>query len=91
MVFAGYWPQNPLFNLKSASSFLLIGLILIAKVNYLKKVIIAEENKKIAIVLPELFITLGYFWVSLLMLKTEKVLKVFLDGFEAEWNLCKIL
>lgn len=91
MIFTGYWPQNPLKNRRSASAFLLIGLILIAKVNYLKKVVIAADYKNIAIVLPELFITLGYFWVSLVMLRTEKVLKKFLDGFVTEWNLSKKL
>ena len=87
----GIWPQRKLMNLKFITTYsLLIAFVLSAKINYLRKAIITENYKQVAIVIPELNITLGYFWVHFLMVRTEKVLKLLLDEFEIEWNLCKI-
>ena len=89
MMFTGCWPQNSLKNWKFALSFFLISIILIAKVIFLINVIDAGDFEQTALVLPQLIITLGYFWVSFLMLSFEKVLKTLLDEFEVEWNLSK--
>ena len=89
MRFTGCWPQNSLKNWKFALSFLLISIILIAKVIFLKNVISSGDFEQTVLVLPQLIITLGYFWVSFLMLNFEKLLKTLLDQFEVEWNLSK--
>lgn len=87
----GYWPQNDLRNWRFFISTVAIFLFALSpKSNFLIKAIIAEDYKIAAIVFPEFTMTFGFFWVGWLMLRTEKILKLFMDDFKVEWDLCKI-
>ena len=90
-IYIGNWPQYDLKNWKFSTSIVLIFIFAFsAKSNFLRKAIIAGDFKIGAIVFPELIITFGFFWVSYLMLSTKKVLKLYLDDFQIEWDLCEI-
>lgn len=86
----GYWPKHSLKNVKFIGSLVLsITCVLLTKINYLRIVAQAANIKQNVVVIPEIFVLCGFYYVSILLFVTGKTLKMYLEEFEVEWEMSK--